>query len=223
MKKKLLLLYPREGSFAGLDSLEWLKLEDNAISALSGGDLFPASLKVTCQQLVLWKEVKYSRSKWCSRVAAILLINQYLSKITNCFFFRGLRFTTTHGSVTAGCSSFPGIFKCRLNFFKPGSNLARFSFSNIGTTFFFSNMGLFCFKGGFNWLQSQELKNLCVFNLFDSRFLSLSIIISKSFPDDNRIQPSSNFDFDTYQSLLEYGQLDSGHRSSNTDVKIVWD
>ena len=63
MKKKLLLPYPREGSFAGLDSLEWLKLEDNAISALSGGDLFPASLKVTCQLLALWKEVKYSRSK----------------------------------------------------------------------------------------------------------------------------------------------------------------
>ena len=148
MKKKLLLLYPREGSFAGLDSLEWLKLEDNAISALSGGDLFPASLKVTCQQLVLWKEVKYSRSKWCSRVAAILLINQYLSKITNCFFFRGLRFTTTHGSVTAGCSSFPGIFKCRLNFFKPGSNLARFSFSNIGTTFFFQTWAYFVSKVG---------------------------------------------------------------------------
>ena len=57
MKRKLILLYPREGSFAGLDSLEWLKLEDNAISALSGGDLFPASLKVTCQQLALWKEI----------------------------------------------------------------------------------------------------------------------------------------------------------------------
>ena len=37
----------REGAFSGLDSLEWLKLEDNAISALAGGDLFPASLKVT--------------------------------------------------------------------------------------------------------------------------------------------------------------------------------
>ena len=36
----------REGAFSGLDSLEWLKLEDNAISALAGGDLFPASLKV---------------------------------------------------------------------------------------------------------------------------------------------------------------------------------
>ena len=36
----------REGAFSGLDSLEWLKLEDNAISALDGGDLFPASLKV---------------------------------------------------------------------------------------------------------------------------------------------------------------------------------
>ena len=34
----------REGAFSGLDSLEWLKLEDNAISALPGGDLFPASL-----------------------------------------------------------------------------------------------------------------------------------------------------------------------------------
>jgi len=34
-----------EGAFSGLDSLEWLKLEDNAISALDGGDLFPASLK----------------------------------------------------------------------------------------------------------------------------------------------------------------------------------
>ena len=36
----------REGAFSGLDSLEWLKLEDNAISALDGGDLFPVSLKV---------------------------------------------------------------------------------------------------------------------------------------------------------------------------------
>ena len=62
-EEKTHTLYPREGSFAGLDSLEWLKLEDNAISALSGGDLFPASLKVTCQQLAFWKEVKYSRSK----------------------------------------------------------------------------------------------------------------------------------------------------------------
>ena len=40
----------REGAFSGLDSLEWLKLEDNAISALPGGDLFPASLKVILQQ-----------------------------------------------------------------------------------------------------------------------------------------------------------------------------
>ena len=40
----------REGAFSGLDSLEWLKLEDNAISALAGGDLFPASLKVNLDE-----------------------------------------------------------------------------------------------------------------------------------------------------------------------------
>ena len=48
----------REGAFSGLDSLEWLKLEDNAISALAGGDLFPASLKVLFQNISKFENVR---------------------------------------------------------------------------------------------------------------------------------------------------------------------
>ena len=48
----------REGAFSGLDSLEWLKLEDNAISALAGGDLFPASLKVPFQNIRNFENVR---------------------------------------------------------------------------------------------------------------------------------------------------------------------
>ena len=47
----------REGAFSGLDSLEWLKLEDNAISVLPGGDLFPASLKVIFEDIALQTKI----------------------------------------------------------------------------------------------------------------------------------------------------------------------
>ena len=43
----IFLLSSRDGAFSGLDSLEWLKLEDNAITALAGEQLFPPTLKVT--------------------------------------------------------------------------------------------------------------------------------------------------------------------------------
>ena len=43
------MLPPRDGAFSGLDSIEWLKLEDNAITALAGEQLFPPTLKVPQQ------------------------------------------------------------------------------------------------------------------------------------------------------------------------------
>ena len=36
----------RDDAFVGLESLEWLKLEDNSLTTLGGEGLFPRSLKV---------------------------------------------------------------------------------------------------------------------------------------------------------------------------------
>ena len=36
----------RDDAFVGLDSLEWLKLEDNSLRTITGEGLFPVSLKV---------------------------------------------------------------------------------------------------------------------------------------------------------------------------------
>ena len=37
----------REDAFVGLESLEWLKLEDNSLTTLGGEELFPKTMKVT--------------------------------------------------------------------------------------------------------------------------------------------------------------------------------
>ena len=37
----------REDAFVGLESLEWLKLEDNSLTTLGGDELFPKTMKVT--------------------------------------------------------------------------------------------------------------------------------------------------------------------------------
>ena len=36
----------REDAFVGLESLEWLKLEDNSLTTLGGDELFPKTMKV---------------------------------------------------------------------------------------------------------------------------------------------------------------------------------
>ena len=36
----------RDDAFAGLESLEWLKIEDNSLTVLAGEGLFPKTLKV---------------------------------------------------------------------------------------------------------------------------------------------------------------------------------
>ena len=71
----------REDAFVGLESLEWLKLEDNSLTTLGGEELFPKTMKVT----------------------NILRIALPLSNS-----FRVLRFTTTPGAATASCRSSPG-------------------------------------------------------------------------------------------------------------------
>ena len=38
--------YFRDDAFSGLESLEWLKLEDNSLTTLAGDGLFPKTLKV---------------------------------------------------------------------------------------------------------------------------------------------------------------------------------
>ena len=40
------LYHFREDAFVGLESLEWLKLEDNSLTTLGGDELFPKTLKV---------------------------------------------------------------------------------------------------------------------------------------------------------------------------------
>lgn len=40
------LKYFRDDAFSGLESLEWLKLEDNSLTTLAGDGLFPKTLKV---------------------------------------------------------------------------------------------------------------------------------------------------------------------------------
>ena len=139
MKKKLILLYPREGSFAGLDSLEWLKLEDNAISALSGGDLFPASLKVTCQQLALWKEITCHGHF----VYKSIFINN-----NKLLLIQGIEIHNNPWLCDCRLLEFSRYFQIWAQlFFKPGSNLAHFLsqtqtqlFSNLVSTI--SNRGL---------------------------------------------------------------------------------
>ena len=65
----------REGAFSGLDSLEWLKLEDNAISALDGGDLFPASLKVFLTNITYFENAFKIHNHSQGRSAVITLAN----------------------------------------------------------------------------------------------------------------------------------------------------
>ena len=70
----------REDAFVGLESLEWLKLEDNSLTTLGGDELFPKTMKVKNSDI-------YHP-----------LINSS----------RALRFTTTPGAVTACWRSSPG-------------------------------------------------------------------------------------------------------------------
>ena len=43
---KVLNVLFRDDAFAGLESLEWLKIEDNSLTVLAGEGLFPKTLKV---------------------------------------------------------------------------------------------------------------------------------------------------------------------------------
>ena len=70
------LYHFREDAFVGLESLEWLKLEDNSLTTLGGDELFPKTLKVT---------------------------NMIPNFVTLIESSRVLRSTTTPGAVTASC------------------------------------------------------------------------------------------------------------------------